>query len=102
MQKILIDRFIVPKSSREEFFERVKINRGFIKTLPGFIQDSAYSREEGENLVFVTVAIWKDQEAIDNAKKDVFAEYEKQGFDMPAMLRRLGIFIERGVFEEET
>ncbi|TGM58291.1 antibiotic biosynthesis monooxygenase family protein [Leptospira adleri] len=100
MQKILIDRFIVPKSSREEFFERVKINRGFIKTLSGFIQDSAYSREEGSNLVFVTVAVWKDQEAIDSAKKNVFAEYEKQGFDMPAMLRRLGITIERGVFEE--
>ncbi|PJZ51834.1 antibiotic biosynthesis monooxygenase [Leptospira adleri] len=100
MQKILIDRFIVPKSSREEFFERVKINRGFIKTLSGFIQDSAYSREEGNDLVFVTVAVWKDQEAIDNAKKNVFAEYEKQGFDMPAMLRRLGITIDRGIFEE--
>ncbi|AOP33236.1 antibiotic biosynthesis monooxygenase [Leptospira tipperaryensis] len=100
MQKILIDRFILPKSSQEEFFQRVKINRDFIKTLPGFIKDSAYSREEGDLLFFVTVAVWKDQEAIENAKKNVFSEYEKQGFDMPAMLKRLGISIERGIFEE--
>lgn len=102
MQKIFIDRFIVPVPSKEEFFQRVKINREFIKTLPGFIQDFAYIRAEEERIFFVTVAVWKDQESIENAKKSVFSEYEKQGFDMPGMLERLGISIERGVFEKEV
>ncbi|MBM9577077.1 antibiotic biosynthesis monooxygenase [Leptospira sp. 201903070] len=99
MQKILIDRFIVPEPGREEFFQRVKINRDFIKTIPGFIQDSAYYREEGGLLFFVTFAVWKDEAALENAKKNVLAEYERKGFDMPAMLKRLGISIERGIFE---
>ncbi|MBM9499038.1 antibiotic biosynthesis monooxygenase [Leptospira sp. 201903071] len=102
MQKILIDRFIVPKSGREEFFQRVKINRDFIKVLPGFIQDSAYSREEDDLLFFVTVAVWKDEVALENAKKEVFEEYKRQGFDIPAMLKRLGISIERGIFEKHV
>ncbi|TGL59495.1 antibiotic biosynthesis monooxygenase family protein [Leptospira sarikeiensis] len=100
MQKILIDTFTVPKNSQEEFFNRVKINREFIKSLSGFVQDSAYIREKNrDELQFVTIAVWKDEEAITNAKNKVLTKYQEEGFDMPAMLQRLGITIERGIFE---
>ncbi|MEI7011779.1 antibiotic biosynthesis monooxygenase family protein [Leptospira licerasiae] len=100
MQKVLIDTFIVPKNAEEEFFSRVKVNRNLIKTLPGFIQDSAYIREKSPGeFQFVTVAIWENEEAISNAKKEVLSSYQREGFDMPAMLQRLGITIERGIFE---
>ncbi|TGM11237.1 antibiotic biosynthesis monooxygenase [Leptospira selangorensis] len=100
MQKVLIDTFIVPKKSKLEFFNRVKVNRNFIKNLPGFVQDSSYIREKSSNEIqFVTVAIWEDEEAISNAKKEVQASYQKEGFDMPGMLERLGISIERGIFD---
>ncbi|PJZ26109.1 antibiotic biosynthesis monooxygenase [Leptospira hartskeerlii] len=100
MQKVLIDTFTVPKKAEEEFFNRVKVNRNLIKDLPGFIQDSAYIRENGPNeFQFVTVAIWENEEAISNAKKEVQSSYQREGFDMPGMLQRLGISIERGIFE---
>lgn len=100
MQKVLIDTFIVPKKSELEFFNRVKVNRNLIKNLPGFIQDSAYIREKNANEIqFVTVAIWENEEAISNAKKEVQTSYQKEGFDMPGMLERLGISIERAIFE---
>ncbi|GBF37585.1 antibiotic biosynthesis monooxygenase family protein [Leptospira johnsonii] len=100
MQKVLIDTFVVPKKAEEEFFTRVRVNRNMIKALPGFIQDSAYIREKsGDEIQFVTVAIWENEEAISNAKKEVQASYQKEGFDMPGMLQRLGISIERGIFE---
>ncbi|TGM98827.1 antibiotic biosynthesis monooxygenase family protein [Leptospira dzoumogneensis] len=100
MQKVLIDTFIVPKKAEEEFFTRVKVNRNLIKSLPGFVQDSAYIREKTKDeFQFVTVAVWENEEAIDSAKKEVLASYQREGFDMPGMLQRLGISIERGIFE---
>jgi len=38
MNEILIDRFVVPPEAAEEFLHRVKMNRDFIKKLPGFIE----------------------------------------------------------------
>ncbi|MGJ4788627.1 antibiotic biosynthesis monooxygenase [Leptospira koniambonensis] len=100
MQKVLIDTFIVPKIAENEFFNRVKVNRNLIKGLPGFVQDYTYIREKSkDDFQFVTVAIWENEEAINNAKKEVQISYQREGFDMPGMLQRLGISIERGIFE---
>jgi len=38
MNEILIDRFVVPPEAAEEFLHRMKMNRDFIKELPGFIR----------------------------------------------------------------
>jgi hypothetical protein len=38
--------------------------------------------------------------AIKNAKKAVQAEYEREGFDMPGMLKRLDTLTDRGVYED--
>lgn len=100
MQKTLIDRFSLGYPAKEEFFQRVRVNRNLISTIPGFIGDFAYIRYEANRIHFVTVATWKNEEAIQNAKKRVFAEYEKEGFDMPGFLSRLGITIEREIYEE--
>jgi len=42
MQQIFIDKFIVPNKSKQEFLERVRINRNLIKHLNGFVNDNAY------------------------------------------------------------
>src|SRR5258708_28767660 len=39
----------------------------------------------------VTIAVWEDQEAVDKAGEQVRAYYQRIGFDMPAMLSRLGV-----------
>ena len=98
---IFIDRFTVPANAVNEFLARVKINRDLIKALPGFVRDAAYSYTDNEGkLVFVTVAVWSNKAAFEQAKETVQAAYKKEGFDMPAMLKRLNINIERGIYKE--
>ena len=100
MNEILIDRFVVPPEAAEEFLHRMKMNRDFIKKLPGFIEDTAYEQIGGEGeFNYVTVAVWKDAEAIEKANREVFALYQKQNFDMPAFLKRLNIKIDRAIYK---
>lgn len=94
-----IDRFLVPSAGIAEFKQRVAVNRRFIKTLPGFISDAAYEYiDEQGNLVFVTIAQWQNKAAVASAREQVQAEYKRSGFDMPAMMKRLGISMDRGLY----
>lgn len=96
-----IDRFIVPTASLKEFMERVSINRKLINTLPGFIQDHAYERTiENGDTEFITVAIWASREALDHARETVQAAYQREGFHPAAMVERLGITMNRGIYKE--
>ena len=100
MKVVLIDRFVVPGTSKAQFLERMKINRDFIKTLPGFVEDSAYEQagENGSN--YVTIAVWQDEESIQKAKQAVTAEYQKGDFNMPEFIKKLNITLERGVYKK--
>ncbi len=100
-EQIFIDKFLVPQNAVQEFSERMSINRNFIKKLPGFIADNAYERtDEQGNLIVITVAIWKNEDAIRKAKEAVQAEYKREGFDMQGMLKRLNIIIDRGMYKK--
>ena len=99
--QILIDKFIVPKDAKQEFMERMNINRNFIKQLPGFVQDAVYeSNDEHGNEIYVTVAVWQNEAVFKKAREAVQAEYKKQNFDLPGMLKRLNITIDRGVYKK--
>jgi predicted ester cyclase/heme-degrading monooxygenase HmoA len=96
-----IDKFFVPSTARNQFLERLKINRNLIKTLPGFIEDAVYnSTDDNGNLNCVTVALWENMEAVNKAKEVVQKAYREQGFDLPAMLQRLNITLERGTYSK--
>ena len=100
-EQYFIDKFYVPRNSRQEFYERAKINRDFIRTLPGFIEDAVYERtDENGDFAIITVAIWQSEEAINNAKQAVQAEYKREGFDMQGLIKRLNITIDRGVYKK--
>ena len=100
MQLVLIDRFVVPSDAKTEFLQRMSINRNFIRKLPGFIGDAAYQQIGGNGESnYVTVAVGRNAEAIENAKKAVTAEYQRQGFDLQGMLKRLNIRIDRAVYK---
>lgn len=101
-ERVLIDKFLVPQTSKNGFDERMNINRNFLKTLPGFIEDKVYERtDEIGDFICITVAVWKSEDAIKKAKEAVQASYQKEGFDMQAMLKRLNItFIDRGVYKK--
>jgi predicted ester cyclase len=94
-----IDKFFVPAAAKMEFLERMKINRNFIRTLPGFIEDAAYTyTDDKDNLICVTMAVWENIEALNKAKEAVQAEYKRQGFDAGEMYKRLGISPDRGIY----
>ena len=98
-----IDKFFVPAKAKQEFLERVNINRNFIKNLPGFIKDTAYEQlDEDGNLIFVTVAVWKNENVLEKAKEAVQAEYRKQGFSPAEMFERLNITMDRGIYKEAS
>ena len=98
-----IDKFLVPANAKTEFMQRVNFNRNFIKKLPGFIEDAAYERtDEKDNIIFITIAVWENEQAVKKAKEAVQAEYKRQGFDLAAMLERLNITIDRGVYTEAS
>lgn len=100
MEKVFIDKFIVPEKAEQEFKERLNINRNFIKKLPGFIEDAAYKRtHEDKGLVYMTVAIWENDDALDKAKAAVHDEYKRTGFNMAEMFARLNITMERDVYQ---
>lgn len=98
-QVSFIDKFFVPAAARREFYERMNINRQFIRTLPGFIGDAAYEYSDADgNLICVTVALWQNREVLMKAKETVQAEYKKQGFDAAEMFKRLNITVDRGIY----
>ena len=99
-EQVLIDKFIVPQNARQEFVERMNINRNFIKGLDGFVRDNVYERtDEQGNIIVVTIAVWQNEEAIKKAKEAVQEEYKRLNFNMPEMLKRLNITIDRGVYK---
>ncbi len=100
MEKTLIDLYIVPEGSRSAFLERARAVQGFLKTLPGFVEGYLYEKTDGASRAnFVTTAVWKDEEAYENAKKAVSGEFLKLGFDRQQFFAASGIAIERAVFE---
>jgi heme-degrading monooxygenase HmoA len=98
MEVVLIDRFVVPAAAKSEFLDRANINRKFIKSLPGFMGDNVYEEGGETESRIVTVAVWAGEEAFQNAKASVTEFYKQQGFDMPALIKRLHIQMERGIF----
>lgn len=101
MKQIFIDTFIVPGKSKQEFLERVSINRNFIKHLNGFIKDDAYERtDENGNLIYMTIAIWENEAVLKKAKETVQAQYKKEGFNISEMFERLNIVMERNIYKE--
>lgn len=96
-----IDRFVIPAAAKKEFFERTRINRQFIKKLPGFLGDEMYvSEDENGNARCVTVAVWENAAALQQAKEKVQAFYQEEGFNPAEMLNRLGITIDRAVYQK--
>ena len=101
MKQVFIDKFVVPKNAVKEFVQRMNYNREFIRNLPGFIQDQAYQQtnENGDKIV-VTLAVWESEDAFKKARETVQAEYNRIGFQMPEMLARLNITLDRGAYQE--
>jgi heme-degrading monooxygenase HmoA len=92
-----IDAFSVPLESRSEFEASMHRNLRFIAKLPGFVDHMAFEKSSGATAFdIVTIAIWRSAEAIEGAGEKVSAYYSGIGFDLSAMLARLGIVASLG------
>ena len=98
-QVFFIDKILVPAAAKQEFTERMNLNRAFIKQLAGFVKDEVYERrDEQGNFIYITVATWENEEALKKAKDAVQAEYKREGFNPAAFFERLKIVMDRGIY----
>ena len=102
VETFFIDKFFIPISSIDEFNQRMSYNRNFIKNLTGFIRDDVYEHKDQDgNLNVITIAVWKNQECINNAKEAVLAEYKRIGFNPLEFYQRLNIKMERNLYTKK-
>ena len=98
-QVTFIDKFFVPKTSVEEFTERMNYNRNFIKQQPGLVKTERYDQhDENNNLIVMTIAVWQTQDHLNKAKSAMQAEFKRIGFDPQEFYKRLNIKTERGIY----
>lgn len=97
-----VDRFMMPKSSFQEFVKKMEINRNFIRRIDGFIRDEKMIKEEENGQIIVmTIAIWKNEEYLENAKKLVQEEYKKTNFNPTELYEKLNITMNREIFKND-
>jgi hypothetical protein len=100
MQKVLIDKFIVPETSKASFLESAHRVQRFLKTLPGFVEGFLYEKKEGEGRCnYMTTAVWESEKAFNEAKCVVAIEFSKEGIDPQKAMNELKIERERAVYE---
>jgi heme-degrading monooxygenase HmoA len=94
-----IDAFTVPAASRSEFEAVMHRNLAFLEKLPGFMHHMVFEKTNGPTTFdIVTIAVWESPEAIAAAGEKVRAYYQSIGFDLPAMVARLGITASLGYY----
>jgi heme-degrading monooxygenase HmoA len=99
VEVVLIDKFVVPEESMGAFLAEVRKSSAFLRTLPGFVEGYVYeSTDGGSRHNVVTTAVWKDEEAFQNARNRAAEEFQRIGFNPPEIMKRLKVEIERGIY----
>jgi heme-degrading monooxygenase HmoA len=71
MQKILIDKFIVPEESKAPFLERAHHVQSILRTLPGFVEGFLYEKGDGESRYnYMTTVVWEKRGSPRKRKED--------------------------------
>jgi hypothetical protein len=97
--RVLVDRFVIPLPARAEFEAAMNRNTAFLSGLPGFLGHLVLERKrDPSHRELITVVAWRDAAAIEHARQEVPAYYQRIGFDMPAAIQRWGVTMERGMF----
>jgi heme-degrading monooxygenase HmoA len=103
MEVVVIDSLVVPEESKEVFLQRVRQSAEILKKLPGFVEGYVYEKKSGEGEVnIVTTAVWKDEEAVENAKKTILAEFSKQGTNPAEIMKSLRVRFSRSLYSRSA
>jgi len=71
----------------------------FMKPLPGFVEGFIYEQRAGTSQHNVlTIAVWEDEQAFENAKQAVASENQRQGINPQEVTKQLGIEFTRAVY----
>jgi heme-degrading monooxygenase HmoA len=99
MEVVLIDSFVVPQESKEVFLQKVHQSAEILKKLPGFVAGEVYEKTSGDSDVnIVTTAVWKDEEALENAKNAMAASYREMGTNPGEIMKSLGVHSSRSLY----
>jgi heme-degrading monooxygenase HmoA len=102
MEIVLIDRFVVPEDSKAQFVQEVRRSAALIRTLPGFVEGFVYEKTGGGTGAVITTAVWKDEEAFQNARQSAAEEFRKIGFDPAEIMKSLKVEMERAVYRRSS
>ena len=99
METILIDQFTVPADAAQEFLRNVQFSANIVKSQPGFVEGYVHQRASDDGCVnVITTAVWSSESALQEARKSVAAKFASIGFDPPAIMRRLGVEMQRATY----
>lgn len=92
-----IDKFVVPAAARSEFVARVLETHEVLWQQDGFLGDRILEKSSGPaEFNFVTIAQWRDQDAVNKAGQAIAALRRRTGFDPHVMFAQLGIKADLG------
>jgi predicted SnoaL-like aldol condensation-catalyzing enzyme len=100
VQKVVIDRFVVPRRSRAPFVQTSGAVQDVVKGMPGFVEGFVYENSDADGVcLFVSTVVWKDQEAFELAKTLVPRKLQELGLNPAETMQKLDVQLERGVYE---
>jgi hypothetical protein len=101
LQVSFIDKFFVPKNSINEFKQKMNYNRTYVSNLLGYVKGDAFEQKDAEgNLTIITIAIWENQDKLNNAKNSMQTEFKRLNFNPNEFYQRLNIKVERGLYKK--
>lgn len=101
MQTVVIGTYDLPRESKEAFLELIGDTQGYLKSLPGFLEDYLCegADDEGSRCQIATIAFWEDEKAYENAVAAVAAWNRERGVDAQALARDLGVVGQRVAYK---
>jgi len=94
-----IDRFNGPAERRGELMVRIEETHAILGRIDGCLLNHVLEQtaEEGR-FDIVTLVMWRDELAYENARRTMQARYEASGFDPRAFLEAAGIKADLGTY----
>ncbi len=100
MEIVLVDMFSVPNDKKSAFLEQTNIARNVVKALPGFVEGHTYEMQDtDEQFNILTVVVWQDKTAYENARMMVAEEYQRRGFNPLKTVQEMGINMIRATYK---
>ncbi len=92
MEVVSIDLFSVPEEALSAFREESELVRNIVRKMPGLVEGYFYEKTDGDSQYnFITTAVWESEAAFANAGKEIWAAFQKAGFNPHEAHGKLGV-----------